>query len=66
MSWLQRNTVGKDRIEELTELYQSLGFEVKVERFAGPNQPGEACESCYGSSAGEYYIIYTRKKEDTQ
>ena len=66
MFWQKRNTVGKDRVAELTELYQSLGFEVKVERFTGPDQPGETCDSCYGNSAGEYYIIYTRKKEDAQ
>ena len=66
MSWQKRNTVGKDRVAELTELYQSLGFEVKVEPFAGPDQPGDACDSCYGNAAGEYYIIYTRKKEDAQ
>jgi hypothetical protein len=64
VDWQQRNTVGKDRVEELTELYKSLGFEVKVERFSGPDQTGEACDSCYGNAAGEYYIIYTRKSND--
>lgn len=63
MSWQKRNTVGKDRVEELTDLYKSLGFEVKVEPFKGPDQPGEVCESCYGNAAGEYFVIYTRTKE---
>lgn len=63
MEWEKRNTVGKDRVTELTELYESLGFEVKVERYAGPENGGEVCEGCYGDSAGEYFVVYTRKKD---
>lgn len=61
MEWEKRNTVGKDRVSELTELYESLGFEVKVESYTGPENAEETCESCYGDPAGEYYVIYTRK-----
>ncbi len=61
MTWQKRNTVGPDRIEELKELYESLGFEVKVDRFEGPEDADETCDTCYGDPAGEYYIIYTRK-----
>ena len=62
MDWEARNTVGKDRVAELSELYESLGFEVKVERYTGPENADEVCESCYGDPAGEYFVIYTRKK----
>jgi len=61
MDWERRNTVGRDRVDELTELYESLGFEVKVERHTGLENADEICESCYGDPAGEYFIIYTRK-----
>jgi hypothetical protein len=61
MEWEKRNTVGKDRVDELVELYESLGFEVKVERFTGPENAADACDTCYGDPAGEYYVIYTKR-----
>ncbi len=61
MPWEKRNIVGKDRVDELKELYESLGFEVKVERFTGPENTAEVCNTCYGDPAGEYYVIYTRR-----
>jgi hypothetical protein len=63
MKWEKRNSVGPDRIEELKELYESLGFEVKIEQFEGPEDADEACGTCYGDPAGEYYVIYTRAKK---
>jgi hypothetical protein len=62
MEWQKRNTVGLDRVDELKELYESLGFEVKIERFETPEKADEACSTCYGDPAGEYYIIYTKKR----
>ena len=46
---------------ELVELYQSLGFEAKVEPFTEVEGGGEVCESCLSDSAVEYFVIYTRK-----
>jgi hypothetical protein len=58
MDWQQRNTVGSDRVEELCELYRSLGFEVKVEPVTvAPDDT--ACQGCY-AGPGEYFVIYTR------
>ena len=61
MEWERRNTVGKDRVNELTELYRSLGFEVKVEPYAIPEDAPAECDGCYGDPSGEYFVIYTRK-----
>jgi len=58
-NWELRNTVGKDRIEELTQLYEELGFEVKVEPYNTGLPEAEACDTCFGG--GEYYVIFTRK-----
>lgn len=63
MCWEKRNTVGKDRLDELTELYRSLGFEVKIEKFTRVGNADEACETCYGDPSAENFIIYTRKTE---
>jgi len=61
VEWEKRNTVSEDRVGELVELYESLGFEVKVEAFTEFEGGGEVCESCLLDSAVEYFIIYTRK-----
>ncbi len=59
--WQKRNTVGQDRVDELVELYSSLGFEVKVEPVTvSPEDP--ACQGCY-AGPGQYFVIYTRKNE---
>ena len=62
MEWEKRNIVGKDRIEELSNLYRELGFEVKVETYDKKDMPDIQCEECFGAPGGEYYVIYTRRK----
>ncbi|MFQ6087545.1 MAG: hypothetical protein ACE5K0_01405 [Candidatus Methanofastidiosia archaeon] len=58
--WLKMFVIEKDRVEEYLELYESLGFEVRVED-ASP----EECEACFGKM-GEYKTIYTRTKKDSK
>lgn len=48
-------------MNELTQLYRSLGFEVKVEPYALPEDAPAECDDCYGDPSGEYFVIYTRK-----
>jgi len=60
--WEKRNTVGKDRVEELRALYEELGFEVKVEEYQHESEAGEKCNECFAVSKGNYFVIYTRKK----
>ena len=69
MEWTFRNTIGKDRLDEIVEMYESLDYEVKVEQYKGDSSKGDmpsgvdSCEfkdGCMGG--GEYYKIYTRKK----
>ena len=69
MEWTFRNTIGKDRLDEIVEMYESLDFEVKVEVYNAGNAKTEnsnEIKSCdYVDTcmrADEYYIIYTRKK----
>ena len=66
VGWEKRNTVGKDRVEELVELYESLGFEVKVELYEDIGGEGEVCDECFGGGAGDYFVIYTRRENDLQ
>ena len=68
MEWTFRNTIAKDRLDEVVEMYESLDFEVKVEvynsGFTGDSETDDknSCahiDDCM--SGGEYYKIYTRK-----
>lgn len=59
--WQIRNTVGPDRVQELTELYEELGYEVKVESYKTCNKDEDVCDTCL--DGGEFFIIYTRKTE---
>ena len=68
MNWTFRNTCGKDRRDELVELYESLEFEVRVEKYSSDSSAdvqkssADSCEFKDGCmSGGEYYKIYTRK-----
>lgn len=76
MDWENRNTVDKNRVDELVELYESLGYEVRIERNKGqlakdmdcdPDDDCDACElkkECFAH--GEYYTVYTRKKKTSK
>jgi hypothetical protein len=63
MDWQKRNTVGEDRVKEFCELYESLGFEVKVEPVAVAPED-TACQGCY-AGPGKYYVIFTRRSENS-
>jgi len=60
MEWEKRTTVGKDRVNELVELYRELGYETKIEIASNAGEDKVVCDECL--SGGEYYVIFTRKK----
>ncbi len=59
--WLRRNLSAPDRIDEARELYESLGFEVRVESLQ-PENFGSKCGSCAEIACQSYVLIYTRKR----
>lgn len=58
--WTRRNLEEPTRARELVDLYESLGFEVKVETLTPQNFPDQ-CQSCGLSVCSSYVLIYTRK-----
>ncbi|MBC8205168.1 hypothetical protein ISS30_06955 [bacterium] len=65
MTWLKRNTTGLARSKELVEMYESLGFEVKVE----PMDFGELdkeveCNECFKHGQENFVTIYTKPKTE--
>ncbi|MAF26996.1 MAG: hypothetical protein QF819_10335 [Gemmatimonadota bacterium] len=57
--WVRRNLSDPSRVDEVVELYESLGHEVRIEKL-GPEDFADACESCALSVCSSYVMIYTR------
>lgn len=59
--WVRRNLADPTRVEELTELYASLGYEVKTQHLR-PADLDPQCSACAMVAAcGSSVVIYTRK-----
>jgi|GEM_PF-823409 len=60
--WTKRFVARGPRYREWAALYESLGFEVRVESFDRGDLP-EECDSCGESEQGDLWTIYTRPRE---
>lgn len=59
--WKRRSVVDEPRVKELVELYQSLGFETRIEPIRPEEMVGE-CTECLEVDCKRYKAIYTRRK----
>ena len=59
--WVRRFMAAPDRAQEATDLYESMGFEVKVVELT-PADFGPQCTGCGSSLCQSYALIYTRRK----
>jgi hypothetical protein len=59
--WTKRFTTSEPRLSEAVQIYEELGFEVRIEP-ADPKEllSSEACSECYLVQSGLYWTIYTR------
>lgn len=60
--WEQRTVTDPNRIGELEELYENLGFETKTTSL-DPLSFGQACNECALGACSTYVAIFTRKKD---
>ncbi len=58
--WVRRFMANPERAKEAVELYESMGFEVKVKELT-PADFGPNCTECGNSLCETYVLIYTRK-----
>ena len=58
--WERQFTVEEKRVSEYVELYESLGYEVRVEP-ATPNEMDD-CQVCFKADFGNLRTIYTKRK----
>ena len=59
--WERRFVVDARRTQEMTELYQQLGYEVRAEP-ARAEDLGDDCDDCQLLPLLEFKTIYTRKR----
>jgi len=60
--WERGFTVEERRVKEYVELYESIGFEVRVEP-ATPNEVKE-CQVCFKADFNNLRTIYIKRKEN--
>ena len=59
--WERTFTVEQNRVSEYKELYESIGYEVRVEP-ATPNEM-EECQECFKADFDSLRTIYIKRKE---
>lgn len=58
--WQLQFTTDETRLNEMVELYQSLGYEVRLESVCA-ELPLPECDSCYGKFCDKYKTIFVRR-----
>ena len=60
--WELQFTTDQSRLSEMVELYESLGYEVRLEPACG-ELPLPECASCYEMFCEKYKTIFIRQKK---
>jgi hypothetical protein len=60
--WEQRSVLCEPRLSECVELYEQLGFEVRLLPLDPHNMP-EGCGACYTREIDRYRVVYVRRKD---
>ena len=60
--WVKRTTIDEPRLSEITELYKSLGYEVRVEPVK-LDELDEECRRCYQNQIDKIRTVYVRKRK---
>jgi hypothetical protein len=58
--WERRFLVGPERETEVTELYEALGYEVRLEKLE-PEAFSESCGACPAVVCRDHLLLYTRR-----
>ncbi|MGB8475980.1 MAG: hypothetical protein WCE61_18010 [Candidatus Acidiferrum sp.] len=60
--WERRFTADAQRVQEVTELYSQLGYEVRAESVQS-DELKDDCEDCRSLIVSNFKTIYTRRKK---
>ena len=59
--WIRRFLVGPDRLAEVTELYEGMGHEIRLEKLQ-PDAFAEKCGDCPAVVCRTYQLLYSRPR----
>ena len=59
--WERRFTADSQRVQEVTDLYSQLGYEVRAEPVHS-EELDHGCEDCHSLIVSQFKTIYTRRK----
>ena len=59
--WREAGISGGAHLERMVEMYQELGFEVRLEQITPEDQE---CAKCYEEAGETPYRVYVRSKDD--
>jgi len=66
--WSEVGISGGSHLERMVEMYQELGFEVRLEQITPEDQECakcyQECAKCYEETGETPYRVYVRSKED--
>jgi hypothetical protein len=60
--WIRQFVTDEPRLSEATELYKSIGYEVRLEQ-ASFEEVNQICKNCFKSDCENYKTIYIRLKK---
>ena len=60
--WARQFVADEPRLSEAVELYQSLGYEVRLEE-ASFEEVNQMCKNCLDIDCSKYKTIYIRQKK---
>ena len=60
--WARRTVTDPQRMDELVNLYEDLGFETMTTGL-DPSSFGEACTTCAVTACATYVALFTRKPD---
>ncbi|TAK31826.1 MAG: hypothetical protein EPO21_16410 [Chloroflexota bacterium] len=61
--WERQFTADEPRLSESVQLFESIGYEVRVEEETGC---GRECNVCFSAAPERYKVIYTRRKSEAR
>jgi len=61
--WTRQFAASEPRLQEAVQLYEALGFEVRLEPVELSEPTSSECGNCYRWRSERYRTIYTRRPE---
>jgi hypothetical protein len=60
LGWILQTTYDEPRLSEIVEMYEEMGFEVRLEPFDPADESG--CSECMKLHPEQYKMVFTREK----